>query len=137
MLRRAQTERHAARLAGLVTGSADRLRAELEQHGIRADLHRGRGVALVSVWLDLLVWVEAGPEGLRYRWWTGRVSERTGRYVYTGSPAHAVEAAARRIAARYRELVDSHPLSPMIAEWSAPGSTPARVRPYSAGSEQR
>ncbi len=100
----------------LLVGAAERLRGELSRHGVDSDVHRGRDVALVSVWLDLVVWVEYGPDGIRYRWWTGRLSTRTGRYLYTGSPGHAVESAAARVAARYRELRTSHPLSPVIAE---------------------
>lgn len=96
--------------------AARRLRAELEAHGISADIHEGYGVALISVWVDLLVWCEVGPDGPRYRWWTGRISDRTRRYVYTGCPGNATETAARRIAARYRELRADHPLSPVIVE---------------------
>ncbi len=95
--------------ARLIVGAAERLRGELARHGIGSDVHGGRDVALVSVWLDLVVWVEYGPEGIRYRWWTGRLSTRTGRYLYTGSPGHAVESAAACVAARYRELRTGHP----------------------------
>lgn len=92
----------AHRSPGTVT--AEQLRAELERLGVAADLHAGDGVALLSVWLYLVVWCEWGPEGWRYRWWTGRVSDRTGRWIYTGCRALAVKTAARRIAARYAEL---------------------------------
>ncbi|MEU8059264.1 hypothetical protein [Microbispora bryophytorum] len=94
---------------------ADRLRVELERHGIAADVNEGDGLALVSVWVDLVVWCEAGPDGWRYRWWTGRTSEVTGRYVYTGCRADALQTAARRIAARYAELRRTHPLSPVLS----------------------
>lgn len=124
-----------ARMHPLIVGAAERLRAELERYGVRADVHECDGVALVSVRLDVLVWVEAGPEGLRYRWWTGRRSNRTGFYVYAESAAHAVEEAARRISTRYREVLVGHPASltspvrSAVTGLSAPG---ARVRPYSS-----
>jgi hypothetical protein len=86
----------------LVLGGAERLGHELERLGIRVVVRQGSAVALVSVGRALDVWVEWGPEGLRYRWWTGRVSKVTGRYLYTVSPAHAFQAAARLIAARCR-----------------------------------
>ncbi len=100
----------------LIVGAAERLRGELARHGVGSDVHGGHDVALVSVWLHLVVWVEYGPDGIRYRWWTGRFSALTGRYLYTGSPGHAVESAAARVAARYRELRADHPLSAVISE---------------------
>lgn len=124
-------------MRSLVVGAADRLRAELERKGVRTDVHEGAGVALVSARLDVLVWAEAGLEGLRYRWWTGRLSERTGLYAYAESAARAVEEAARRIATRYRELLAGHPVSPTfpvrsaVTGLSAPGArrrTSARPR---------
>ncbi|MEU7939516.1 hypothetical protein [Microbispora bryophytorum] len=90
------------RSAALVV--AEQLRNELERLGVVADVHEGDGVALLSVWLHLVVWCERGPEGWRYRWWTGRVSQRSGRWIYTGCRALAVKTAAQRIAARYAEL---------------------------------
>lgn len=83
---------------------AEQLRGELERLGVSADVHEGDGLALLSVRLHLAVWCERGPEGWRYRWWTGRVSQRTGRWIYTGCRALAVKTAAQRIAARYAEL---------------------------------
>ncbi|MDX3105843.1 hypothetical protein ACIBO5_02150 [Nonomuraea angiospora] len=67
--------------------------------GISADVHEGRGLALVSVWTGLVVWTD----GLWYRWWTGRRSQ-TGRWLYAHHPAFEPERVARRIAARYAEL---------------------------------
>lgn len=81
-----------------------RLSRELESLGITADPHEGDQVAALSVWEGLVVWCEIGTAGLHYRWWTGRVSERTGRWVYTWCPIRDPSTAARRIAARYREL---------------------------------
>lgn len=112
------------------TVAAERLRTVLESRGIAADVHTGYGVALVSVWVDVVIWCECGPDGWRYRWWTGRLSHRTGRYVYTGCRADAVETAARRITARYSEVRRTHPLSPVVAEHLAslpsPHSTASR-----------
>ncbi|MEN3533613.1 hypothetical protein AAH991_00740 [Microbispora sp. ZYX-F-249] len=98
---------------------AERLRLELRQLGIVADLHEGKGLALLSVWVDLVVWCERGVEGWRYRWWTGRVSDQTGRRIYTGCRADAVKTAGQRIAGRYAELRRVHPLSPIFAEIGA------------------
>ncbi|GLW25307.1 hypothetical protein Mame01_53490 [Microbispora amethystogenes] len=84
--------------------AAEQLRRELERLGITADVHKGDGVALLSVRLHLVVWCEPGPDGWRYRWWTGRVSQHAGRWVYTGCQALAVKTAAQRIAMRYAEL---------------------------------
>ncbi|WP_424536680.1 hypothetical protein ACOZ38_43600 [Sphaerisporangium viridialbum] len=86
------------------TVAALRLSRELESFGITADPHEGDRVAALSVCAGLVIWCESGPGGLRYRWWTGRVSERTGRWVYTWCSTHAPESAARRVAMRYREL---------------------------------
>ncbi|MGW4956637.1 hypothetical protein ACWEPL_05370 [Nonomuraea sp. NPDC004186] len=79
--------------------TADELRADLARMGISADVHEGRGLALVSVWTELVVWTD----GFWYRWWTGRRSQ-TGRWLYAHHSAFEPERAARRIAARYAEL---------------------------------
>ncbi|WP_433498124.1 hypothetical protein ACQP1K_24965 [Sphaerimonospora sp. CA-214678] len=100
------------RSAGPVAGAgevAERLRVELERLGIAAEVRTGDGVALLSVWADLVVWCEQGQEGWRYRWWTGRLAE-TGLYLYTWCSAGAVKTAAHRVAERYAEL--RHLLSP-------------------------
>lgn len=81
-----------------------RLCRELEAFGITADPHEGDQVAALSVCRGLVVWCDHGPDGMRYRWWTGRVSARTGRWVYTLCPVDACQTAARRIHARYQEL---------------------------------
>lgn len=107
---------------------AERLRLELRQLGIVADLHEGKGLALLSVWVDLVVWCDRGVEGWRYRWWTGRVSDQTGRRIYTGCRADAVKTAGQRIAGRYAELRRAHPLSPVFAEIGATYGTPERPR---------
>ncbi len=90
--------------SGHVGEVAERLRVELERLGITAEAHAGDGVVLLSVWTDLVVWCEQGSDGWHYRWWTGCLADRTGRYIYTRSPAWAVKTAAHRIAERYAEL---------------------------------
>ncbi|WP_147268848.1 hypothetical protein [Sphaerisporangium album] len=81
-----------------------RLARELESHGITADPHEGDGVAALSVACWLVVWCHDHPAGLCFRWWTGRVSLNTGRWIYALCPADNPTTAARRIAARFREL---------------------------------
>ncbi|MFC0864464.1 hypothetical protein ACFHYQ_19415 [Sphaerimonospora cavernae] len=83
---------------------AERLRVELERLGVAAEVRAGDGVALLSVWADLVVWCEQGPDGWRYRWWTGRLADHSGLYIYTRCPVQAVKTAAHRIAERYAEL---------------------------------
>ena len=96
---------------------ANRLRDELALQGITADVHDGYGVALVLVWVDLVVWVECGIDGVwRYIWWTGRINPKTGRWVYTRCPFTGVSSVARLVGERYRELLERHPWSPVIAE---------------------
>lgn len=87
-----------------VAVAALRLCRELESFGITADPHEGDRVAALSVCAGLVIWCENGSADMRYRWWTGRVSERTGRWVYTWCPADDPSTAARRVATRYREL---------------------------------
>ncbi|MFC7639969.1 hypothetical protein ACFQX6_02125 [Streptosporangium lutulentum] len=54
--------------------AAGLLKDELERQGVESDVHDGYGLALISVWADLVVWTD----GMVYRWWAGRVSSRTG-----------------------------------------------------------
>ncbi|WP_066939774.1 hypothetical protein [Microtetraspora fusca] len=77
------------------------------RHGITADVHSGHGVALLSVWVELLVWTN----GRWFRWSTGRTSVN-GRPVYAFAPAHDVITTARRVALRREELRRNHPYSP-------------------------
>ncbi|GAA4183309.1 hypothetical protein GCM10022252_10550 [Streptosporangium oxazolinicum] len=88
-----------------------RLHAELESLGITSDLHHGHGAALLSVWVDLLVW----SDGVRFMWWNGERSARTGRRKYAAHPAENPAAAALRIAARYADLRTTHPAPPLRA----------------------
>ncbi|MEV4378228.1 hypothetical protein [Streptosporangium sp. NPDC049644] len=81
--------------------AAERLRIGLEHCGVSADIHEGHGVALVSVWTDLLVWTD----GRAYRWWTGKTSTKTGRRLYL---VHGVDnpiTVAHYVAQRYEELL--------------------------------
>ncbi|MGW4475922.1 hypothetical protein ACWENQ_40170 [Nonomuraea sp. NPDC004354] len=99
------------------------LQRDLGDFGILSDVHVGTGVALLSVWVDLVVWVECGSEGWRFRWWSGRVSSRN-RYVWAFCPADAHHTAARRIAHRYQQLLTGHRLSETIADLAATAETP-------------
>ncbi|GAA3085998.1 hypothetical protein [Streptosporangium carneum] len=87
------------------------LAEELRNLGMPVDIHRGDRVALVSVWIDLVVWTN----GISYHWWSGTVSAR-GRWLYAYSPANDPVAAARRIAVRYAELRKGHPFSGLVEE---------------------
>ncbi|WP_433241526.1 hypothetical protein ACQPYK_36380 [Streptosporangium sp. CA-135522] len=92
--------------------AAERLRGGLEHCGVSADVHEGYGVALVSVWADLLVWTD----GFVYRWWTGKISERTGRRLYTAYGVDNPVTVARCVAHRYGELRKTSPRSDDVAE---------------------
>ncbi|WP_440100415.1 hypothetical protein [Streptosporangium sp. H16] len=92
--------------------SAERLKLSLEDLQIAADVHEGQGVALVSVWLNLIVWTN----GRWYRWWTGRVSQKTGRRLYAVHSTENPVTTARHVALRYRELHTSRPLPAVPAE---------------------
>src|SRR5690606_29601647 len=67
-------------------------------------------LALVSVRAGLVVWTD----GRCYRWWSGRQSRRTQRWVYAFGPADDPVTTARRIAARYKDLRQHHPLSALL-----------------------
>jgi hypothetical protein len=93
--------------------SVELLRGELEHLGIKADVHTGHGIALVSVWVGLVVWCD----GQSYRWSTGRKSPRDPRLVvYAFGPVDDPVTAARRVARRYVELRENHPLSALILQ---------------------
>ncbi|MEV4750526.1 hypothetical protein AB0K21_29545 [Streptosporangium sp. NPDC049248] len=81
--------------------AAERLRIGLEHCGVSADVHEGHGVALVSVWTDLLVWTD----GRAYRWWTGKTSAKTGRRLYRVYSADNPITVAHCVAQRYKELL--------------------------------
>jgi hypothetical protein len=94
--------------------AAHRLREELHRHGIAADVHDGFGRALVSVWVDLVVWCHPTA----YYWWSGRISPQTRQRTYCYSPTNDPVTTARRVAARYAQLRNEHPLSPLINDIS-------------------
>ncbi|WP_440101293.1 hypothetical protein [Streptosporangium sp. H16] len=91
--------------------AAEQLRAALADLGITAGVHQGHGAALLSVWVDLLVW----SDGVHFMWWNGEHSARTGRRKYAAHPADNPATAARRIAARYADLRAAHPAPPLRA----------------------
>ncbi|WP_433256446.1 hypothetical protein ACQPYK_17465 [Streptosporangium sp. CA-135522] len=106
-----------ANLRGVLAGTpavhaACLLRDELARHGVQGDVHDGYGLALVSVWADLVIWTD----GMVYRWWTGRLSPRTRRRLYAVYGLDNPAAVARVVAQRYTELKESHPRSGLIAE---------------------
>lgn len=105
-----------ARLAAL------RLTQELERHGITGDVHEGYGIALVSVWVELVVWCN----GFAYHWWNGEYWDKTGFRKHTFHTADNPATAARRVALRYAELRANHPLSPALVQAlsPAPGRCP-------------
>ncbi|MEU8361478.1 hypothetical protein AB0C27_36230 [Nonomuraea sp. NPDC048882] len=78
---------------------ADQLQRELALHGIAADVHDGYGLAVVSVWRDLLVWTDGD-----LFWWRAGWNNRRDRPVYAWHTATDPKRAARRIAARYMDL---------------------------------
>ncbi|GLX03312.1 hypothetical protein [Microbispora sp. NBRC 16548] len=90
--------------------AAERLSDELAALGIRTDVHEGYGLALVSVWVELVVWTD----GRCYRWWSGRKSARTQRWIYAFGPVDDPVTTARRIAVRYKDLRQHHPLSALL-----------------------
>ncbi|TMR12371.1 hypothetical protein ETD86_32845 [Nonomuraea turkmeniaca] len=79
--------------------SAGLLQEALRRDGIKADVHDGYGLALVSVWVGLVVWCDGG----RFWWRTGWNAGRR-RVIYAWHPAADPFRAARRIAMRYEEL---------------------------------
>ncbi|MEV4164252.1 hypothetical protein [Nonomuraea dietziae] len=85
---------------GSAAQAAEWLQGALADIGVRADVNLGDGVALVSVWVNLLVWTD----GNAYSWWSGKVRSGSGRRIYAFNPATDPVTAARRVAARREEL---------------------------------
>ncbi|MBB5960922.1 hypothetical protein [Planomonospora venezuelensis] len=80
-----------------------------------ADVHIGYGMALVSVWAELLVWTN----GYWFRWACGRSRAGNGRRLYAFAPADDVATAARRVVRRREELRQRRPYSPHPEDRSA------------------
>lgn len=99
------------RVTGDSSYAAAHLAKELRKLGMPADIHHGVGVALVSVWIDLVVWTD----GISYHWWSGNVSAR-GRWLYSYNPVSDPVTAARRVGVRYAELRKSHPMTEAVEE---------------------
>ncbi|RCG29497.1 hypothetical protein DQ384_20915 [Sphaerisporangium album] len=78
--------------------AAHRLSRALERHGITGEVHEGRGLALVSVWVDLVAWTDGSCF-----WWSGAVTAGN-RRSYSYSPADDPVTTARRVAERYAQL---------------------------------
>ncbi|MDH2424038.1 hypothetical protein [Sphaerisporangium sp. TRM90804] len=85
--------------------AAHRLSRELEEHGITGEVHEGRGLALVSVCVDLVAWTD----GSSFFWWSGEVSAATRRRTYSYTPADDPVTAARRVLDRYEQLRRERP----------------------------
>ncbi|GAA3424609.1 hypothetical protein GCM10018953_17920 [Streptosporangium nondiastaticum] len=87
--------------------AAEALRTALAEHEITADVHDGYGLAVVSVWVDLLVWCD----GRRF-WWRTDWNARQHRPVYAWHSALEPVQAARRVARRYADLRHERPARP-------------------------
>ncbi|WP_436761898.1 hypothetical protein [Streptosporangium sp. V21-05] len=88
------------------------LRIGLEHCGVAADVHQGHDVSLVSVWTNLVVWTD----GFAYRWWTGKISAKTGRRLYRVYGVDNPITVAHRVAQRYEELRKASHWSKGVAE---------------------
>ncbi|GAA4205008.1 hypothetical protein GCM10022252_64850 [Streptosporangium oxazolinicum] len=91
--------------------AAELLRHALREEGIVSDVHGGHGLALVSVWTGLVV----GCDGELF-WWRTGWDPRRYRFTYSRHPAMDPQRAAYRIASRYTNLRETHPLPEPMAE---------------------
>ncbi|MFI6452471.1 hypothetical protein ACIBF6_13010 [Streptosporangium amethystogenes] len=94
--------------------AAEELREALVQYEIAADVHDGYGLALVSVSVDLIVWCRGDQF-----WWRTGWNPRQRRPVYARHPLVEPDRAAHRIALRYAELRQIHPLPESRAAYSS------------------
>lgn len=92
--------------------AAQLLQAELGHLHIKSDLHYGYGIALLSIWLELVIW----SDGFRFLWWGGGIAKATERRRYVVHSVSDPAATARRIALRYAELRENPPASALTAE---------------------
>lgn len=103
--------------------AAERLRRELSRLGIPGDVHDGYGLALVSVWVGLAVWCDQD----RY-WWRTGWDQRRKRAVYAWHPVLDPARTARRVAFRYADLRQAHPLPEITSLLApAPETSPERA----------
>ncbi|GAA2290690.1 hypothetical protein GCM10010149_42230 [Nonomuraea roseoviolacea subsp. roseoviolacea] len=100
----------AAQSSTYATDAAERLRHFLQSQGIAADVHDGYELALVSVCVGLVVWCD----GDRF-WWRSGWDARRSRAVYAWHPAMEADRAAVRVARRYAQLREMHPVSETVA----------------------
>ncbi|MFI9597065.1 hypothetical protein [Nonomuraea sp. NPDC052265] len=91
-------QRAAYRLTSAIAVAED-LQRELALHGITTDVNDGYGLAVLSVWHGLVVWTNGD-----LLWWLAGWNDRRARAVYAWHSTADLERAARRIAARYRDL---------------------------------
>jgi hypothetical protein len=84
--------------------SAKQLCDALTAHKIKADVHDGYGIALVSVWVDLVVACDQ-----QLFWWRTGWNRRRRRPIYARHSTGDVVHAAERIARRYAELRQTRP----------------------------
>jgi hypothetical protein len=92
------------------THAAAVLADALAVHGISTDVHDGYGLALVSVWAELVVWCHGG----RY-WWRSAWDARRQRVIYAWHSITEPAQAAHRVALRYAQLRESDTLSTPVA----------------------
>lgn len=67
-------------------------------------------MALVSVWTGLVIWTD----GFVFRWWSGGISQTTGRRLYLIYAVDNPATVARCVAQRCMALKIAHPPRPSI-----------------------
>ncbi|GAA3167991.1 hypothetical protein [Nonomuraea roseoviolacea] len=72
----------------------------LSEMGVPAEVNGNAHVALVSVYINLVVWTN----GAHFSWWNGSYSKFAGRRVYAYCPADDPLTAARRVILRLESL---------------------------------